>query len=465
MPRCSRGHDVDCPRSPCLGERDGGEKGCRRHTEMMAIRSGRRIEGKAPTAPDHGRLRVGLWAPVLYEAGAESWMLTLARSLVDRVSWRGLAVAGWGDAAASPRMASRFGPYMPVGWGRDACRALAAECDVIVSWAIPDVPELLARLPSTPKVVNVCHSPLGSEWGVNSYRDPAGIDAYVAVSELALGPICESRRGEARVIWNAVDEPRMKWTRGWAEMRESWGVPPGAKVAGYYGRLSPEKDPLAMARMVASLPDRWHAVIVGEGPQRAAVGSLAASLGVSDRIHVAGPDHEAGDVLHAFDCLVVPSEYESFGLTLAEGLWMGLPVVSTPVGLAKLVSGLTREVPIHPDGPTLASAVLADEVDRVGTFSRISRGMRFAADRLSLARFGREWGDFLGSLSLPRAVKLARVNACPDRGTELPASDPVYESGCCGSTRWECRSGQGSVAGKPTLRDCLECVGLNMQGK
>ena len=49
-----------------------------------------------------------------------------------------------------------------------------------------------------------------------------------------------------------------------------------------------------------------------------------------------------------------------------------------------------------------------------------------------------------------------RVNACPDRGPELPVS--AYPEGCCsGSTRHECRMGLGSIPGQPTTADCLAC--------
>lgn len=428
------------------------------HEEQVARMAER--SGLAPfpsRGTDGGRLRVGQWAPLLFEAGAEAWMLTLARSLADRVSWRGLAVAS--PQSIDPAMSGRFRPFLPVAAGRDACRALAADCDVVVSWAMPDVPGLLAGLQAPPKVVSVCHSPVDSEWGMASYRDPAGIDAYVAVSELALGPICESRRAGARVIWNAVDEPRMVWTRGRAEMRRSWGVPAGAKVAGYMGRLAPEKDPHAMLRLAASLPENWHVAIVGDGLMRPRLDREKWDRGLT-RVHFLGPDNRAGDVLHALDTLIVPSEYESFGLTLAEGLWLGTPVVSTPVGIARLCPDLTREVPVGADGPTLAAAVLADDSDRAGTIARVARGIRFASDRLSMDRFAREWDGFLHGLAVPRAAKLARVAACPDRGPELPVSDPAYASGCCsGSTMHECRANKGRIPGKPVLRECLECCG------
>jgi glycosyltransferase involved in cell wall biosynthesis len=72
-------------------------------------------------------------------------------------------------------------------------------------------------------------------------------------------------------------------------MRRTWGLPDGTRVAGYLGRLSPEKDPLAMARLIGSLPNEWHGVVVGEGHLRPVVEAGANELGVADRVRLVGP--------------------------------------------------------------------------------------------------------------------------------------------------------------------------------
>jgi hypothetical protein len=55
------------------------------------------------------------------------------------------------------------------------------------------------------------------------------------------------------------------------------------------------------------------------------------------------------------------------------------------------------------------------------------------------------------------AVALARVVACPYRGSELPVS--AYSASCCGGgpTRFECQLGKGSKPGQVTTRECLQC--------
>lgn len=299
-----------------------------------------------------------------------------------------------GRGSTDPRMANELGSVMPVGYGLDAARKLAMACDVIVSWSITSVPEILAGLETRPKMVVACHFPAESPWGPGTQECLAGVDRFVAVSELAVESAPPSIRDRVEVIWNAVDPRRLVVHRDRSAMRASWGVPPGALVAGYLGRLSTEKDPSAMNRLAAGLPSPWHVVVVGEGRERAFLAAEIRSRNL-DQVHLVGGDLSPGDVLNAFDTLVVPSRYESFGLTLAEGLRAGVPVISTRSGLAKLVPGLVREVEVGAGSRALAAAVLADREDPEGTRSRVEKARAFAKDRLGLDRFGREWTDLL----------------------------------------------------------------------
>jgi hypothetical protein len=152
----------------------------------------------------------------------------------------------------------------------------------------------------------------------------------------------------------------------------------------------------------------------------------------------------------------MPSEFESFGLALAEGLWAGVPVVATRTGLAKLVAGIVREIPVGASGPVLAAAVLADAADPVGTRDRVSQAQAFVRKRLTLARLRQEWMEFLATVVQARAVQLARVQNGPDRGSVLPLSQQD-DCGCAGKELSECRKGKGSVPGRVRLRDCLAC--------
>ena len=283
---------------------------------------------------------------------------------------------------------------MPIGYGLEAARVLASSCDVIISWAVINVAKVLDGLKRPPEVIMACHFPVEAPWGHGTLELLSGVSRYVAVSELALESVPNPLRGRVEVIWNAVDERRLTIHRDRARMRANWGCPADALIAGFLGRLSHEKDPQAMLRLAAHLPEPWHVVLVGEGREKASLARQIHDQGLT-RVHLVGNDPSAGDVLNAFDTLVVPSRYESFGLTLAEGLWVGLPVVATHCGLAKLVPGLVHEVPFCASGEVLAEAILHDRVDLASTIIRVLDARAFARERLGLERFGRSWSEFL----------------------------------------------------------------------
>jgi hypothetical protein len=50
------------------------------------------------------------------------------------------------------------------------------------------------------------------------------------------------------------------------------------------------------------------------------------------------------------------------------------------------------------------------------------------------------------------------VNACLSRGPVLPIS-MQDDCGCRGKELSECRQGRGTIPGRVTLRDCLDCRG------
>jgi glycosyltransferase involved in cell wall biosynthesis len=344
--------------------------------------------------PSDGRVRVGLWCPCLGLGGAEVWQLALARGVdPDLITWSG-AVVTEGRGSTDPRMARELGSIMPVGHGLDAARTLAGASDVIVSWSVTSVKELLGGLESPPSVLVACHFPGECPWGPATEELFEGVDRFVAVSELAVESAPPSIRDRIEIIWNAVDADRLVVHRGRAEMRARWGVPTDALVAGSLGRLAPEKDPQAMIRLAEGLPEPWHVVIVGEGRERTRLEGEIRSKRL-DRVHLVGGDVAVGDVLGAYDTLIVASRHESFGLTMAEGLWSGVPVVATRSGLAKLVPGLVREVEVGAGTRALADAVLADRRDPEGTRARVENARKFARDRLTLERFGRDWTSLI----------------------------------------------------------------------
>src|SRR5262249_17418134 len=70
-------------------------------------------------------------------------------------------------------------------------------------------------------------------------------------------------------------------------------------------------------------------LIIGDGPERPALGRLAAELGVADRVELAGqlPQTEALGRARAANVFVMPSVDEAFGVGYVEAMAAGLPAI------------------------------------------------------------------------------------------------------------------------------------------
>ena len=113
-----------------------------------------------------------------------------------------------------------------------------------------------------------------------------------------------------------------------AVTRRAWGVPDDAFVALFVGKFAPWKRPGDVLEAIARLPDAW-AVMAGDGPLRSELERTADRLGIRDRVHFLGFVHqtELPAVYASADVLILPSEYEAFGVVVNEMFAAAHPVV------------------------------------------------------------------------------------------------------------------------------------------
>ncbi|MDX3909793.1 MAG: glycosyltransferase [Sphingobium sp.] len=113
---------------------------------------------------------------------------------------------------------------------------------------------------------------------------------------------------------------------------------PGKVVVGTLAGLRTVKNIPRLIRAVAPHRDRVQLVIVGEGPERAAIEGEAVAQGLDD-IHFAGFQRNPWRFIGTFDIFALSSDSEQFPISLVEAMAAGLPVVSTDVGdVAAMVS-------------------------------------------------------------------------------------------------------------------------------
>jgi teichuronic acid biosynthesis glycosyltransferase TuaC len=102
------------------------------------------------------------------------------------------------------------------------------------------------------------------------------------------------------------------------------------------GALIPRKGQQFVLRALAELPNT-HLVLVGTGPDEAALRKLADELGAAQRVHFLGSlDHRALPlVLSAAAAMVLPSASEGLANAWVEALACGTPLVITDAGGAR----------------------------------------------------------------------------------------------------------------------------------
>lgn len=73
-------------------------------------------------------------------------------------------------------------------------------------------------------------------------------------------------------------------------------------------------------------------LMIGDGPERQNAEELCRTLGVCNDIRFLGKQEQMDEILSIADLFILPSQYESFGLSALEAMACGVPVISTNVG-------------------------------------------------------------------------------------------------------------------------------------
>lgn len=98
------------------------------------------------------------------------------------------------------------------------------------------------------------------------------------------------------------------------------------------GRLVHEKGFDVLLRAFAQLKDKyrlWRLTILGEGPMRSELETLARTLQLAGRVSLPGRVTNPYPVLKQADLFVMSSRVEGFGMALCEALATGLPAIAT----------------------------------------------------------------------------------------------------------------------------------------
>ena len=128
-------------------------------------------------------------------------------------------------------------------------------------------------------------------------------------------------------------------------------------------------------------------LLVGDGPERPMAEALCRELNLCDEIRFVGKQQDMEEIFAIADLFLLPSEYESFGLSALEAMAGGAPVVSTNVGgLPEIITpgenGFMANIGDTGQMAQYAIDILKDE----NTFKRFKANARKQAENFDITR-------------------------------------------------------------------------------
>jgi glycosyltransferase involved in cell wall biosynthesis len=179
---------------------------------------------------------------------------------------------------------------------------------------------------------------------------------------------------------------------GLDDLPRAWGenppddVPPDARVLLAVSRLTPQKGIEIAVRALPLVPDDTVLVVLGAGPERAALEALAGDLGVARRVFLPGRVPDVAAWLRRASLLVHPARWEGFGLAVLEAMVAGLPVVASRVSsLPELVVDAETGFLVRPDDPSALALGIARALEhpQLGTAGRERAHREFSVARMA----------------------------------------------------------------------------------
>jgi glycogen(starch) synthase len=394
-----------------------------------------------------GRLRVAVLTRAVAPLHGVGGLERSTRDLVAHLLKRGVRITlltkpptmpgGW----SAPNLAVRYVPYLTFplagrrgttildrstayllfGYrlGREAARLVSAgEIDLVYGLGASVLGYAMARRHLPGRTVPLVLNPQGleefggtdGEYGGRPFkrfvygplrravRYCAGASDCVIATDRSLEPLITRalpvRPDRVRLVPNAVDLDvcdALAVPADGERVRRAHGIGPDEHVLLSVARLERNKGLHVLADALGTLKDlAWRWVLVGDGPFRRVIERRAASLGIQDRVIMAGRTDDA--TLHSWyeaaSVFVHPTLYEGSSIVTLEAMAHRRAVVATMAGGLpdKVRPGETGWLVPPGDGPSLSEAIRAalDSGPALAAMGRAGRALaeaEFSWDR------------------------------------------------------------------------------------
>jgi glycosyltransferase involved in cell wall biosynthesis len=227
-------------------------------------------------------------------------------------------------------------------------------------------------------------------------------DRVVAVGHAVRQALVANERIPDRrieVVYNGIDAERFAGRlRDRAEVRRELGLGTAEPVIIQVARLDRLKDHSTALRCLARVTREAltaRLILVGDGPEDAAIRTQVEQLGLAQSVLFLGLRKDVAQLLRAADLFLLSSVSEGIPLAVIEAMCAGLPVVSTEVGgTAEVVrDGHTGMLAAAGDDAALADAILRLHRDpdlrrRLGENGRLRARELFSEEQMARKYLG-----------------------------------------------------------------------------
>ena len=174
------------------------------------------------------------------------------------------------------------------------------------------------------------------DWHYNQFMKIAQkqADLFIAVSNATKKELIDKAnisKNKIKILYNFVDLDkfnRINITGNIEKEREKIGIKKDEYVIGFVGRLNKVKGCEYLIKALPYLKFKYKVLITGDGPEKEKLEKLCKKLNVENNI-IFLSYREALEVYSILDCLIVPSIYESFGLSVIEAQACKIPVIAS----------------------------------------------------------------------------------------------------------------------------------------
>ena len=142
--------------------------------------------------------------------------------------------------------------------------------------------------------------------------------------------------------------------------RARFGLPQDRILVGIAATLRSWKGHAYLFEAMTRLPEQVELVVIGDGPQRAALERRIAELGLQGRVRMQGQQADVLPWLRALDIFALPS-YANEGVpqALVQAMLVELPCVTTPVGgISELAENERTALLVAPRDPVALAAAI-----------------------------------------------------------------------------------------------------------